>query len=153
MVREIVFVGVGPERAAIVTIHDDANLLHRALVGAPHLVGIRVPQLAPGEEISVDGVLTRDAAGKVWIASRLTHGDVSVPLRDDSGQLLWTELSAGLLPASFLKVATVITEAGTVGKVVGWTLNRETRHAVLRVDVNGAEVYTGWTAPTVGEQP
>jgi hypothetical protein len=143
--REIELVGAGAGRAAILTVHDDANLLHRVLVGAPHLVALRLPGLAVGAQVELEGVLTRDETGKLWIASRVSAGGDTILLRDEVGSLLWDLLASELQAASSLTGGSILSEERAALEVVGWSLELETRSVLPRILLDGSEQTVPWT--------
>ena len=79
---------------AILTLRDAENRFHRILLGAADLLSRTLLGLSSGEKVVVEGMLTRDKGGKLWVASALTCGPQTVRLRDDAGDLLWSDLTA-----------------------------------------------------------
>lgn len=78
-------------RATVLQLHDDRNLHHRVLVELPDFVAGEIGPFEPGASLSVEAVPTRDAQGKLWIASALRAQDRSLRLRAEDGALLLAE--------------------------------------------------------------
>lgn len=131
--------------ALVLKLHDQDNLLHRVLVEPAHLVGSRVGAIGLGTTVSAEGVLTRDASGKLLVASALALGGEEVELRGPDGTIRWDVLAQGLLSARELEGRTIVAADGSAVTVTGWLLDRTTGVADgVLVDVDGTERSLPW---------
>jgi hypothetical protein len=108
--------------SAILALRDAENRFHRVLVGAVEFASRMLVGLEVGESIQVDGILTRDNGGKLWIATAVTRGTQTVRLRDASGRVLWQELS-GRFVSSRNVPTTIRASDGVTIPVHGWMLD------------------------------
>jgi len=137
--------GPAPSCPAIFKVHDSENLLHRVLVGAAGFVERALPGLKVGEPVKVEGILTRDTKGKLWIASAIVQGEQSLRLRDPRGSLTLVDLTRGLLSVRDLSAVSIRTSDARTLPVDGWVLDREAGCAsFVSVGVDGVERAVAW---------
>ena len=126
----------------MIKVHDDNNLVHRVLVEAGLLVLRAGAELGIELEtrVAVQGVETRDANGKLLVASSFGTPEASIALRDDAGALLWDELRGDLRSTRELEgVGTLTTLDGAPLGVSSLVLDGELDDVVFLADVAGTE--------------
>lgn len=80
--------------ANIFKLHDEDNLVHRFHVEPSSLIEARFDGPLVGRRLAVEGILTRDRKGKLWIARELVSSAESVRLRDPEMNIVWDELTS-----------------------------------------------------------
>ena len=128
----------------ILKIRDDENLLLRVLVDPGHLVA-RCLSLSPGQSVKAEGVLTRDATGKLLVASSLEQDGAKLVFRDASGAILWDALAERFQTARALRGGSVLAADGSPLSITGWVLDLalgQVRYLVVRGD--GVDRVVGW---------
>ena len=135
---------VGLSSSAILTLRDDENRLHRVLIEAADFLTRTMHGLDVGEALAVEGILTRDADGKLWIASTVSRDAQTIRLRDESGSVLWHELTAQF--SSNRNVPAIIRSSdGVAIPVHGWMLDVDAgATAWICLVVNGALRILPW---------
>ncbi len=131
--------------AIVLKLHDQENLLHRVLLEPALLIRQLLPAVEVGQLLTAEGVLTRDASGKLLVASALSRGGETLNLRDPSGELRWSALTERSIPGDSLKGRTIITADGSTLEIRGWLLDRASGAAAfVRLDVDGVERALPW---------
>lgn len=113
-----------PGRPAELKLHETKpNLVHRVRVDAAPLVLRALPELELGARLEIEGVLTRDAVGKLVIASVVAAGGRELTLRGPEGAVLWDELGTGWVSVRGLRGESVETGEGSRVAVLGCTFD------------------------------
>ena len=144
VITEIAPLGRGSRRA-VMKVQDSGNLLHRVLIEPADVALKCLNWLTPGKDIRVEGVHTRDATGKLLIASALYQASEVLRLRDESGQVLWGDLARKFQSARGLENVSIRAVDRSIYPVTGWILDREGGVvSSLCIDVDGVERALPW---------
>ncbi len=153
VIKGVELVGEGPSRILLLKVNDDANLLHRVLVGAADLVLRRVPGIATVQgAVEIEGLQTRDAKGLLLVALSVGQGNQTLRLRDPTGRILWRELAQNFLSLNPMSGMAMATKDGTIIPLRGCIVDTVGgRVDSLRLQVETTERLLPWQAFERGE--
>ena len=130
----------------ILKLHDAGNLLHRVYLGNFGLLSACLPELRVGSTVTFEALPTRDGVGKLWIATRIEQGGVSLRLLAPEGVVLGESLSKRLPSALGMAEVQLESEDGGRLKLQGWALDWRKAQAVsLLVSVDGGLRSVPWS--------